>query len=1528
MNQFHDHLSENLTWYRRWHEKPHHSVVHYALLLGVFMLLGVSFFGTAKAAGTTYYVDPSIADTNVGSATPDCTNYNPTTFACSGGTASAYKTIADINAKLFAEGDRILFKAGSTFTGTIIPTKSGTSTNRITYGSFGSGAKPIITGLSTVSGWTEVNKEGVVTPGTKIWRSNDITTLGTVNMILINGVNTAYGRTPNTGYWTAASATATSITDGTRLNASTTNWTGANVAIRTAAWHLDRTTVTSASGSTINFSQPDYKPEPQNGYFFQNHPYTLDLQNEWSSVPGSKKVMIYSASAPTNVKVPTIEYGADLNGKNYITFDGLNFQGFNSHGVYVNGSTGITVQNSDFSFIADSGVYTYTNTGDSLTVSNSTFNEINSGGVITRQSGYTTVQNSTFNKIGNLEGMAGGPSSGGDVNYTAVQVAGYSKVLYNTITNVGYVGIRFNGPGVLVQGNYVDRTTYIKDDGGGIYTFPNEGDDREPVIYTGANRRVVRDNIVLNSIGAPWGKKYLLGKSEGMCIYNDGTSSYTDYINNTMAYCRWGYFSNGGKHNTISGNTIYMVPNAIYGHATGDIYGISQKDYKGETWTTLEGNNYTNNTIVLGATNAGLSCGVANYALEVLNRGNTLPSDWTASNNIYANPLDQTNPLIYSEVGLSNGPCSTLAQWKTGTNKDTGTTGSPITVSSASSIKFEYTTSSPKTLDLSAGYVDMKGVVQACSRTIPAYSSVILLKKPNTTCTGGTADTTAPTVSIDSPINNGTVTAGINTVTATAGDTSGITRVDFYRDGTILIGQDADVPYSISWNLTGVPNGTTYDLTAKATDASANANVGTSSTVRVTVAGGDPTAPTVRLDTPVANTTVFGANVQVSATASDNVAVTKVEFILDNTTILATDTSSLYQFFWDTTTVSNGSHTITAKAYDAAGNTTSATNTITVNNNVTDITPPTFEYPFQTFTAGTQYILIGASDEAGGSGMDKVDFYLDGAFKDSDTSRNSPYGFELDSTTIANGNHTIYAIAYDIAGNFTTSTTATFTINNPDITPPATVTLTAPTAGAILVGDATLTATATDNIGIDHIDFYRGGTTLIGGVIGTAPYTWDTTNTPDGTYTLTAKAYDAAGNSKTSAGVSIEVKNTVIPLPDTTAPVVTMTTPASGTTVSGTTVTLAADATDASGINNVKFYRSGSTTALDTDLTPYPGTNNYAITWDSKTVANGTYTITAKATDGSANANVGTSAGITITVYNDITAPSVTLAAPATAGQNIAGTFVLKATATDNVSMAPPGKVEFYRGGTTLIGSTQVPGTNSNFEFSWNTTSVANGTYSITAKAYDAAGNVKTSTSRNVVVDNTAPTISNTTTGGYYKAGTRLTLKATATDSNMAKVEFYVDGVLKCTDTVAAYTCTWVMPSTKNSSFTVTAKAYDKAGNSRTSAGVKVKNYTGTEVTGLNLFTFDPFVINQNSGGIFRPQIAITATNPPITRVDFYLGSTPIGFDTSTQSPFDINGGTGYNSTQIANGTYTLTATATDSLGNTGSSQMSVTIAN
>src|SRR5262249_8593901 len=104
----------------------------------------------------------------------------------------------------------------------------------------------------------------------------------------------------------------------------------------------------------------------------------------------------------------------------------------------------------------------------------------------------------------------------------------------------------------------------------------------------------------------------------------------------------------------------------------------------------------------------------------------------------------------------------------------------------------------------------------------------------------------------------------------------------------------------------------------------------------------DIQGPTVSLSSPATGTTYTTAQtVNINATASDNVGVTRVEFF-DGSTLKATVTSPPYTYAWPITSASNGTHTWTARAWDLAGNgTTSAASTVTVNIGAGDTVLPT-----------------------------------------------------------------------------------------------------------------------------------------------------------------------------------------------------------------------------------------------------------------------------------------------------------------------------------------------------------------------------------------------------------------------------------------------------------------------------------------------------------------------------------------------------------------------------------------------------------
>lgn len=184
--------------------------------------------------------------------------------------------------------------------------------------------------------------------------------------------------------------------------------------------------------------------------------------------------------------------------------------------------------------------------------------------------------------------------------------------------------------------------------------------------------------------------------------------------------------------------------------------------------------------------------------------------------------------------------------------------------------------------------------------------------------TSTTTDTTAPTVSLTSPLNGATV-SGTFDVTASASDNVSVSRVDFLVNGNVKAA-DSSAPYVYQWDTTQVVNGS-YTLTAKAYDSSGNST--TSATITVNVSNAvtsDTTPPAVTISSPADGSTVQkNGKVYIAANSTDAVGVTKMQLYIDGKLISSTSSNSI-SYEWNARKASSGYHTITVKAFDAAGN--------------------------------------------------------------------------------------------------------------------------------------------------------------------------------------------------------------------------------------------------------------------------------------------------------------------------------------------------------------------------------------------------------------------------------------------------------------------------------------------------------------------------------------------------------------------------------------------------------------------------------
>src|SRR5262249_8090547 len=152
--------------------------------------------------------------------------------------------------------------------------------------------------------------------------------------------------------------------------------------------------------------------------------------------------------------------------------------------------------------------------------------------------------------------------------------------------------------------------------------------------------------------------------------------------------------------------------------------------------------------------------------------------------------------------------------------------------------------------------------------------------------------------------------------------------------------------------------------------------------------GSHALGPTVSLSAPAPGATVSGSSGSLTAAASDDGKVDHVDLLVDGS-VVGTASSAPYTRTWDSTSVSNGTHNVTVRAIDNAGNTTTSTGVSVTVDNVPAPTVSISTPGSNATVSGTSVTVTATAAATAPHTVAKVDFYFDNQLFATATS--SPY---------------------------------------------------------------------------------------------------------------------------------------------------------------------------------------------------------------------------------------------------------------------------------------------------------------------------------------------------------------------------------------------------------------------------------------------------------------------------------------------------------------------------------------------------------
>ncbi|MEK7632021.1 MAG: Ig-like domain-containing protein [Patescibacteria group bacterium] len=805
-----------------------------------------------------------------------------------------------------------------------------------------------------------------------------------------------------------------------------------------------------------------------------------------------------------------------------------------------------------------------------------------------------------------------------------------------------------------------------------------------------------------------------------------------------------------------------------------------------------------------------------------------------------------------------------------------------------------------------------------------------------------------PSPAASPPSIQGTVELAVS-ATDLGADESGIANVAFtIRDAadkevarTTVSTPAQDGTYHWSWNTRPYLNAVNYKLVVFATDKTGK-SANTQRIYSLNNPPGDSRPPVITLGSPSAAGFIFNdTGTPVSASATDNQAndtgIAKIEFYLGTSLLgqaLATGNpssftgnssvpGSLIQQF------PNDSYTYSVVAYDAYGNTAIKQLPVTVQH-ATETGAPTVSIvtPTATISGGFTDVIVDATDTGpGATGVDRVEFLVDGALSVQDFSQPYVYGWPHSGYANASS-HTIQAVAYDRAGNQAADlkTVVYSSVAGPDTVRPTisgvTYTLApnpaAALAGASLKDTVILNAVLTDNVAVLRAELRIDGNVipLTGGSYSpiTAPtsyriaYQWNTLPELVGNHTITFVVYDTS-NYVTTATALVTVDNQIV---------MTLSQPRTGTSVADNpTVPVLIDVTKTCRsdqlLNSVVFYLDNAPGPMVPQPSGSCTNGRCTYNWTTlTTTSNGTHTLKAIGTD-----SLGCKGGAksVVTVANDVTdttPPTLSNFFFDTTPWNTGSPVYIKnlgrisIDAADNVGGSGLSQVTIAVNGTTVATCGSSP-----CQYIWDPVEGAN--YTVTVNASDIDGNTATQQSQTVNVDKTPPTATwvAPANGSTVTTPPSILFQASATDalSGVLSVAFYRNGVMQgIPDFIGSADIYDKSLTPLTGPATYYAEAWDSAGNSFSTAPVTI-TVTAPDTTPPTVNIAAPGIDNVwYSGNVFIFAFA-TDTGTGVRDVEFFRD----GVSMAAPDPTPTYSYTWDSRVGTTNGqTYSITARACD----------------